>query len=76
LLSKAVRCSDHDLQQLIEVHLHNAFDYELVLERSRIEMTHVIGDHRRVKANFLDLVRELFGELRLVSAEKRLRDWR
>ena len=69
-LSKIVRCSEHDLQQLVEIHAQIGFDFDTLVERFRREMTHVLGDPARVRGNFLELIERLFGELRRVRAQR------
>jgi hypothetical protein len=71
-LSKIMRCSEHDLQQLVEIHAGSGFDFDILVERFRREMTHVVGDPARVRDNFLDLIGRLFGELRRVRAQRAL----
>jgi len=73
-LSKALRCVEHDLQQLEEVHASSPFSFEVLVERFRDEMTHVIGDPARIRANFLELIERLFGELKRAEADRSTRD--
>jgi len=73
-LSKAIRCVEHDLQQLEEVHASTALSFEVLVERFRDEMSHVIGDPGRIRANFLELIERLFGELKRIEADRHTRD--
>jgi hypothetical protein len=72
-LSKIVRGVEHDLQQLEEIHRNSGLDFEILVERFRTEMASVVGDPIRIRQNFLALVERLFGELKRVSAEQRLK---
>lgn len=69
------RGSAHDFQQLAEIRDEVGLDNDLLVERFRTEMTHVLGDKARIKSNFVELIDHLFGELRRVDAERVLRDW-
>lgn len=75
VLSKAVRCYEHDLQQILEIHQNAALSFDVLVERFESEMTNAIGDPARILSNFLVLIETLFGELLRVSAEKRLKAW-
>lgn len=69
-LSKIVRCYEHDLQQLEEVHAHVGLELDVLVTRFRIEMGHVNGDPVRLRANFLELIGRLFGEMKRVKADQ------
>jgi len=71
-LSKAIRCTEHDLQQIQEIHESVGLDFDVLVQRFRDEMSHVIGDPRRIRGNFLVMIRTLFGDLKANSAEKEL----
>lgn len=71
-LSKIVRGVEHDMQQLEEIHKNTGFDFETLVDRFRTEMGTVVGDPRRIRLNFLELIERLFGELKRVAAEQRL----
>jgi len=62
-LSKCVRGNEHDLQQLEEIHARGGLSLEILVERFRTEMSHVMGDPARIRTNFLELIERLFGEL-------------
>lgn len=72
-LSKVIRCYEHDLQQLDEIHMHSGFDFGILLDRFRTEMGHVVGDPERIRQNFLELIERLFGESKRVKADKSTR---
>jgi hypothetical protein len=63
-LSKAVRCNDHDLKQLSEIHEADPFNCDTLVSRFRDEMDHATGDRDVRRSNFLDLIERLFGELK------------
>lgn len=72
-LSKAVRCEETDLQQLAEIHQRSPFDFETLVARFESEMGHVIGSPKVQRERFLTMISRLFGELKMVEAERRLR---
>lgn len=75
VLSKTVRCYDHDLQQILEVHENAGLSFDVLVERFESEMTIAIGDPAKIRSNFLLMLETVFGELPRVSAEKRLKAW-
>lgn len=75
VLSKTIRCYEHDLEQIVEIHHSVGLSFEVLLERFESEMTNVIGDTRRIRSNFLIMVEAVFGELQRATAEKRLKSW-
>jgi len=52
VLMKAVRCYEHDLEALAEIHARSRLDLEVLVRRFRHEMT-PIGDPARIRDNFL-----------------------
>jgi hypothetical protein len=72
VLSKAVRCYEHDLQQLREIRDGHGLSFDTLVNRFRDEMDHVVGDPARIRANFLLAIDDLFGETKRVAAERRL----
>jgi hypothetical protein len=72
VLSKAVRCFEHDLQQIIEIHQHGALSFDVLVDRFASEMTHAMGDEKRIRDNFLIMIEWVFGEVQRVAAETRL----
>jgi len=72
-LSKVIRCAEHDLQQLEEVHASAPFSLDVLVVRFRDEMSHVIGDPGRIRGNFLELIERLFGELKRTEADRSTR---
>lgn len=75
VLSKTVRCYEHDLQQILEIHQSAVLSFDVLCERFESEMTNAIGDLARLRSNFLLMIETVFGELRRASAEKRLKTW-
>jgi hypothetical protein len=72
VLSKALRCYEHDLQQLREIRDGHGLSFETLVARFLEEMDHVLGDPARIRANFLLAIEDLFGETKRVAAERRL----
>jgi hypothetical protein len=72
-LSKALRWHEPDAQQLREIRDSVGLSCELLIERFRDEMSHVMGDPARVRTNFLAMIEDLFGELMRVAAERTLK---
>jgi len=75
VLSKTVRCYEHDLQQILEIHGSVALSFDVLVDRFESEMTNVMGDPTRIRLNFLIMIETVFGELPRASAEKRLKSW-
>lgn len=73
MLSKTLRCYEHDLQQLREIRDAKGLSFETLVDRFLGEMDHVVGDPSRIRSSFLLMIEELFGELKRVTAERRLR---
>lgn len=71
-LSKTVRGSEHDEQQIREIHDRVGLDFDVLVPRFRDEMSHVTGDPERIRQQFLQLIQTLFGELKRVAAAKLL----
>lgn len=72
VLSKAVRAYEHDLAAAEAIHRLCKLERELLIERYLDEMTHVIGDPRRLDLNILALVERLFGETQANEAAERI----
>lgn len=72
VLSKLVpwRWSDED--HIRRLHAREPLDLETLLHRYETEMTHAIGDPRRLRWNVVLCVRMLFGEVLGARAEARL----
>lgn len=73
VLSKTLRCYEHDLQQILEIHATVALSYDILIDRFESEMTSALGDPARIRSNFLIMIETVFGELPRASAEKRLK---
>jgi hypothetical protein len=72
VLSKLVRANAGDLAAIEELHQRHPLSFDTLVERYRGEMTHAIGDPRRLDQNFLLGVSVLFGELKEAEAKRRL----
>lgn len=59
VLMKAVRCYEHDLEAMAEIHAHSPLDLDVLVRRFKDEMT-PIGDPARIRGNFLAVVERLF----------------
>ena len=59
VLMKAVRCYEHDLEVIAEIHAHSPLSLDVLLLRFQEEMT-PIGDPARIRENFLVVVERLF----------------
>lgn len=70
VLMKAVRCYEHDLQVIAEIHAHAPLDLDTLVRRFEEEMT-PIGDPARIRANFLVVVEQLFPDS-VAAVAKRL----
>ena len=71
VLMKAVRCYEHDLEAIAEIHAHSPLDLGVLLRRFTEEMT-PIGDPARIRGNFLVVVEQLFPDsVTSVAAELR-----
>lgn len=63
LLSKIMRWSPGDEDHVRRLHARRPLDLDLLIDRYRTEMTHVVGDPRRIRSHFLDCIDTLFGEV-------------
>ena len=72
-LSKTVRGTEHDEQQISEIHQANPLDFTILVSRFNDEMSHAVGDPSRLRGQLLDLIEQLFGGLQRSRAEKMLR---
>jgi hypothetical protein len=70
VLMKAVRCYEHDLDAISEIHAHTPLDLDTLVRRFEEEMD-PIGDPDRIRRNFLVVVERLFPES-VDAAERRL----
>lgn len=71
VLMKAVRCYEHDLEAIAEIHASSPLSLEVLVERFRDEMT-PIGEPARIRGNFLAVVERLFPDA-VDSAARALR---
>ena len=61
-LMKTVRGDQADFAKLQAIHERKPFELSVLLRRYEEEMSHVLGDARRLKGNFFALVESLFPE--------------
>lgn len=71
-LSKVIRGSEQDLQQLAELNRLQVLDFETLVHRFIAEMDHVVGDPKRLHLSFVVLVEELYGEAQGARARRRI----
>lgn len=71
-LSKVLRYVDHDEQQLVEVHEAVGLDYDVLVQRFIDEMNDIVGHRAPVRAQFLQMIERLFGELGRAKADRAL----
>lgn len=62
-------------EHITQIHANVALDHDVLLARFAAEMTHVMGDPGELKNKLFDLIDTLFGPLKRVAAERRLRGW-
>jgi hypothetical protein len=62
-LSKVVRWQAGDEEDVVELHGARPLSSRILIDRYLCEMTHVIGDPRRIELNFVECVERLFGEI-------------
>jgi hypothetical protein len=62
-LSKVVRWFEGDEIDVKELHHSCKLSRRVLVERYLDEMTHVMGDRRRIDANFCECIEALFGEI-------------
>jgi len=74
-LSKAVRCNEGDLQQILEMHEAVRLDFDTLVDRFNNEMKQTNGDPTRIRNNFLDMIDYLFGEMKRIAAEASVPLW-
>jgi hypothetical protein len=66
------RFVDHDEQQLVEVHEAVGLDYDVLVQRFIDEMNDIVGHRAPVRAQFLQMIERLFGELGRAKADRAL----
>jgi hypothetical protein len=71
VLMKAVRCYEHDLAAIAEIHAHSPLDLDVLVRRFKDEMS-PIGEPGRIRGNFLVVVERLFPDS-VESVERELR---
>lgn len=83
VLSKAIRCDEHDRQQILEIHSRVVIDFNILVQRFMDELhPYAIGHEDTRRDYFLTVVEDLFGELKrgvaakLIAADARRREER
>jgi hypothetical protein len=71
VLMKAMRCYEHDLQAIAEIHEHSPLELETLVQRFQGEMA-PIGDPARIRGNILAVVERLFPDA-VEAVARRLR---
>jgi len=61
-LMKVVRGQDNDLEAIQQIAEQVGLDKVTLVDRFKKEMTHAIGRHERLRANFLSVIETLYGE--------------
>lgn len=75
-LMKIVRGNENDVQGITDIQKNHPFDFDILTNRFKNDMTHVIGHPRMLKLNFLDAISNLFGDDAAEKANEILKDWR
>lgn len=60
VLMKTMRCDEHDLDAISEMHAYAPLDLEVLVQRFKDEMNAAIGDPQRIRGNLLVVVERLF----------------
>ena len=71
-LSKVVRGMRHDDQQVRAMHQAAGLDFEILVERFRLEMDH-ITTAPRLELQFLEMIESVFGPLKRAAAARELK---
>ena len=72
VLMKTVRCYEHDVETIVELHAQTPLDLETLVSRYEREMGAAIIDPTRLRGNFLTVIERLFPEA-LADIERRLK---
>jgi hypothetical protein len=71
VLSKAIRCDEHDRQQILEIHKSVVIEFNILVQRFIDELhPYAIGHEDTRRDYFLTVVRDLFGELKRGEAAR------
>ncbi len=60
VLMKTLRCYEHDIAAIAEIHAHSALDLDVLVRRFEDEMGSCVGDPTRLRGSFLVVVERLF----------------
>jgi hypothetical protein len=74
-LMKIVRGYENDTQTICEIHENLPFSFEILMQRFLTEMTHVIGNSKTIRMNFLQTIFAMFGEELADQAEELTKNW-
>jgi hypothetical protein len=74
-LMKTVRGDAQDFQAILEIHKNVDLNIHVLKDRFINEMTHVLGEKRRIKLHFLSLIEILFGTSEADKIEPDLKGW-
>lgn len=72
ILMKTIRGNEHDLEQIKEIRRNVSIDLNILVERFRNEMKHVIGNPKIIRLNFLAVIAEVFGEEKAAQLERKV----
>jgi hypothetical protein len=72
VLMKTLRGYQHDVEVIDQIHRHQPLVFEVLRSRWNSEMTHVVGDPRRINLNFVEVVDHLFGRERAEAVRREL----
>lgn len=75
VLMKMIRGQENDLNAAEQIHENEGLSAETLLTRILKELTHVTGDKKRIKDQFLAMFEVLYDEDTLSSAERALKGW-
>jgi hypothetical protein len=74
-LMKTVRGDAQDFQAILDIHHKVTLEKKILMDRFIHEMTHTLGEKRRIKLHFLALIESLFGATAATKAANDLEDW-
>jgi hypothetical protein len=72
VLMKTLRGYQHDVEVIGQIHGHQPLVFEVLRSRWKSEMTHVVGDPRRINLNFVEVLDHLFGRERAEAVRREL----
>lgn len=72
-LSKIIRWHAGDEEDVVELHEAKPLSARILVDRYSTEMSHVMGDPRRIARNFIECIDRLFGEIAADDARRAIR---